>query len=131
MQILSWMGALGILVILRATALAEEPTLTAAEAVMATGIENLTPVGISDTFSIMAGKLYCFTRIKGARQNTTIKHLWFQRDFMVMEITLPIRSVNWRTYSSKTITPASGGSWRVDITTEDGTVLQSVPFTIK
>jgi len=131
MQILSWMGALGILVILRATALAEEPTFTAAEAVVATGIENLTPVGISDTFPITAGKLYCFTRIKGARQDTTIKHLWFHGDRMVMEITLPIQSLNWRTYSSKTITPSSSGSWRVDITTENGTVLQSVPFTIK
>ena len=131
MQILSWMGALGILVILRATALAEEPTFTAAEAVVATGIENLTPVGISDTFPITVGKLYCFTRIKGARQDTTIKHLWFHGDRMVMEITLPIQSLNWRTYSTKTITPSSSGSWRVDITTENGTVLQSVPFTIK
>src|SRR3989304_7990874 len=122
MQILSWMGALGILVILRPTALAEEPTFTAAEAVVATGIENLTPVGISDAFPITAGKLYCFTRIKGARQDTTIKHLWFHGDRMVMEITLPIQSLNWRTYSTKTITPSSTGSWRGDTTTENGTV---------
>jgi hypothetical protein len=110
---------------------AVEAALAIGEAVVATGVENLKPVGPGDAFPRTVGRLYCFTRIKGAAQNTTIKHLWFKGDTLVMEITLPIQSADWRTYSIKTITPASAGSWRVDITTESGTVLRSVPFTIE
>ena len=47
------------------------------------------------------------------------------------EVKLPVRSSNWRTFSSKNIMPEWTGQWIVDIADEDGTVIYSLPFTVK
>ncbi|HTN42517.1 MAG TPA: DUF2914 domain-containing protein [Nitrospiria bacterium] len=128
--------ALGILTAILATRLAysEEkspPALTIEEAVIAPGVENLTPVKPALSFDSTVGKLYCFTRIKSDRPPAFIKHLWFQGDKMVMEVTLPVKSTSWRTYSTKTILPSASGDWKVDVTSEDGTVLKTLNFRIR
>jgi hypothetical protein len=114
---------------------AEPPTaaseLTVSEAVITAGIESLTPKGASDSFEANVGKLYAFTKITGAEGETTVKHLWFHGDQLVGEVELPVKAASWRTYSSKTIMPDMTGQWKVDITTHDGTVLKSIPFTIQ
>ena len=110
---------------------ATAPSLTVSEAVIATGIEGLTPQGASDSFESSVGKLYAFTKITGGQGETSIKHLWFHGDQLVGEVELPIKAASWRTYSSKTIMPNMTGQWKVDVTAQDGTVLKSIPFTIK
>ncbi len=107
------------------------PLIVIEEAVIATGIDNLTPVAPGVSFDANIGRLYCFTRIKTNFQPAVIKHLWFHGDKMVMEVTLPIKSSNWRTYSMKTILPSAGGDWKVDVTSEDGTLLKTLNFTIR
>jgi hypothetical protein len=107
------------------------PPLTVEEAMIASRVENLNPVGPDVAFDASIGKLYCFTRIKSSQPPTVIKHLWFQGDRMVMEVTLPIKSASWRTYSTKTILPSASGPWKVDVTSEDGTVLKTLSFTIR
>jgi len=106
-------------------------SISVEEAVIATGIENLVPVSPGHTFDPGVGRLYCFTKIKTTRPPTAIKHLWFYGDKMVMEISLPVRAAGWRTYSMKTILPSASGAWRVDITSEDGTVLKTLNFNIR
>ncbi|HEY5648476.1 MAG TPA: DUF2914 domain-containing protein [Nitrospiria bacterium] len=100
------------------------------DAVVAKGIENLKPLDPGTEFEPDVGKLYFFTRILSREFPLTVKHLWFQGDKFVMEINLPVKSGNWRTYSSKTIHPSSRGNWKVVATTEDGTVLETLTFTI-
>jgi len=107
------------------------PSLAIEEAVIASGVENLTPVRPGVSFDSGVGKLYCFTKIKSGQLPTVIKHLWFQGDKMVMEVTLQVKSASWRTYSTKTILPSAGGPWKVDVTSEDGTVLKTLRFTIR
>ncbi len=107
------------------------PPIVIEEAVIATGVESLTPVAPGVSFDATIGRLYCFTRIKTHLQQAVIKHLWFHGDKMVMEVTLPIKSSNWRTYSMKTILPSAGGDWKVDVTSEDGTILKTLNFTIR
>jgi len=46
-------------------------------------------------------------------------------------IKLDIRSVNFRTYSSKMIRPHEIGSWRVDILDLENRVLKVVEFSIE
>jgi Protein of unknown function (DUF2914) len=101
------------------------------DAVIAKDVEDLVPVTPGHSFDSDVGRLYCFTRIKTSHPPAVVKHLWFYGDKMVMEISLPIRSTSWRTYSNKTILPNATGLWRVDITSEDGTVLESLNFTIR
>ncbi len=105
--------------------------LAVAEGVIATGVENLTPQGAGDSFEAGVGKLYTFTKISGAQEETSIKHLWFHGDQLMAEVELPVKSSIWRTYSSKTITPDMTGEWKVDVTAQDGTVLTSIPFTVR
>lgn len=101
------------------------------EGVIATGVESLTPQGAGASFEAGVGKLYAFTKITGAQEETSIKHLWFHGDQLMVEVELPVRSSSWRTYSSKTIMPDMTGEWKVDVTARDGTVLTSMTFTIK
>jgi Protein of unknown function (DUF2914) len=107
------------------------PAVTVEEGVIATGVEKLIPVAPGRTFDANIGRLYCFTRIKTNRADAVIKHLWFHGDIMVMEVSLPIKSSNWRTYSTKTILPSATGHWRVDVTSDDGTILKRLNFTIQ
>ncbi|MBI3995184.1 MAG: DUF2914 domain-containing protein [Nitrospirae bacterium] len=110
---------------------ATAPIMTVEEAVIATGVESLTPVNPGNVFDASVGRLYCFTRIKSSLQPAVVKHLWFHGDKMVMEVTLPVKSSNWRTYSMKTILTSADGDWKVDVTSEDGTVLKTLTFTIR
>ncbi|MGH7273697.1 MAG: DUF2914 domain-containing protein [Nitrospiria bacterium] len=106
-------------------------SLTVSEASIATGIEGLTPQGEADSFESGVGILYAFTKITGANEETLVKHRWSHEDQLMAEVELPVRSASWRTYSSKTIAPAMTGQWKLDVTAQDGTVLKSIPFTIK
>jgi hypothetical protein len=107
------------------------PALTVAEAAVATGIESRSPSGSAESFPPDVGRLYAFSRVTGAEGEAAVKHLWFYGDRLMSEVRLPVRSSNWRTYSSKTILPGWTGAWRVDITDEDGKVLKTLSFTIQ
>jgi hypothetical protein len=101
------------------------------EAVIATQVENLIPQGAAETFPSSVGRLFAFSRITGIKVETEIKHLWFYGDQLKAEITLPVKPMSWRTFSSKKILPQWTGEWKVDITTQDGLLLESLPFTIE
>jgi hypothetical protein len=107
------------------------PLITIEDAVIATVVENLVPVGPGVSFDAGVGRLYCFTKITTNHPPAVIKHLWFHGDKMVMEVSLPIKSENWRTYSAKTILPSAVGDWKVDVTSEDGTILKTLNFKIR
>ncbi len=106
-------------------------TLQVSDAVVATAVEHLVPQGSGETFPSTVGALYAFSRILGAEGETVVVHKWFHGEELRAKIPLPIRSKNWRTYSSKNILPEWTGDWRVDVTTEDGTVLTSLSFTVQ
>lgn len=99
-------------------------------AVIATGMENLTPMGVAEKFSAQAGRLYCYSKIIGA-EGSSIKHIWYYGDKKVSEIVLDVKYPNFRTYSYKTIPPNWIGKWRVEIVANDGAVLKTVEFNIE
>ncbi|MCI0401060.1 MAG: DUF2914 domain-containing protein [Gammaproteobacteria bacterium] len=98
---------------------------------IATSIRDHVPQGINTTFPAFVGKLYAFTRIIGATDATFITHAWHYGDYLVGEVALPVRSSNWRTWSAKNISPDWIGQWRVDVQTEDGTVIDRIYFTVE
>lgn len=106
-------------------------SLSVQEMLVVTEVETLKPIGVAESFPATVGKLFCFTKITGARTGTLVRHLWFYGDRLMSEVSLPVKRINWRTYSSQTIRPKWTGSWRVDVTSEDGTLLKSVGFTIE
>ncbi len=106
-------------------------TIEVVQGVVALGVEALAPRGGSETFSASVGKLYAFTKLTGIKEPSMIRHQWFYGDKMMAEIRLPVKPVSWRTYSSKTITPAWTGEWKVLIVDSEGGVLLTLPFTIE
>lgn len=105
--------------------------LNIAEAAICTDVFDRTPTGIAQAFSSDIEKLYCFTNVVGATKETFVKHLWYFDHQMMAEVTLPVKSVRWRTYSSKKNFPQWQGSWRVEIQDENGQILTTVDFEIR
>lgn len=104
--------------------------LTVAEGVITTQVANHQAVDQIQTYSAKVGKLFCFTRITGAAGDTTITHVWYHGDKEMARVELPVRSPNWRTWSSKRILPSWTGAWKVEVLDAQGKVLKTIPFTL-
>jgi len=108
----------------------QDMQLTVTEAVISTAVEDRQPVDNATTVAADVGRLYCWTRIAGAQGDTAIEHVWYRGDDEMARVPLNVAGSNWRTWSSKNIEPSWTGDWRVDIVGPDGTVLESVSFTV-
>jgi hypothetical protein len=108
----------------------EEPELALAEIAICTGIEDRQPVGAGTVFSNDLEKIYCFTKIVGATDTTSVNHVWYMGDTQLASVNLLIKSASWRTWSSKTI-GMSLGKGHVEIVTEGGDVLGKAEFEIQ
>ena len=107
---------------------AAEPTVEVAA--IATSVENLIPIGVSDKFPPGVGRLYCYSKIIGG-EGQNIMHVWYLNEKKFNETILPIKARSYRTYSYATIYPGMKGKGRVDITTGDGKIIKSVEFLIE
>lgn len=95
-----------------------------------TSIEDRDVVGADSTFPGTVGQVYCFTRITGIQEESTITHVWYFNDQEMARVELPIRGTDWRTWSSKSILPSWTGEWSVDVLGPDGDLLSSSMFHI-
>lgn len=95
-----------------------------------TGIEDRRVTGIDTAFVDNVKQIYCFTQISGAADSTSVTHVWYYKDEEKARIQLDVASGDWRTWSSKTITPAWKGPWRVMVLGENGEVLSDKMFKV-
>jgi hypothetical protein len=109
---------------------AEDQKLIAEEIKICTDIEDREPVGVDTIFADTLEKVYCFTKIVGATDTTSIYHVWYFGDEEKAKVNLPIKSSSWRTWSSKIIAKDWMGKWHVEITTEEGDLLGKKEFEI-
>lgn len=121
---------LAVLFLLSAVSFSSAGEPTVEVAAVATSVENLIPIGVSDKFSSSVGRLYCYSKIIGG-EGRNIKHIWYINEKKFGETTLPIKAGSYRTYSYVNILPGTKGSGRVDITTGDGKIIKSVEFLIE
>jgi len=119
--------ALLFLLLLPASVLA----LEVAEGVIASGIQDRQPIDELSSVPASAGTIYCFTRITGAGEETTVTHLWLKDEQEMARVDLPVRSSSWRTWSSKQLIADWRGSWRVAILDSAGNELASIPFVVE
>ena len=99
--------------------------------VICLNVQDREPVGVDTSFSSDAGLLYCFTRIEGATDSTSVTHLWYYGQRKVSVTTLPVKSSRWRTFSKKEINPEWTGKWHVVILSEAGDPLAQLSFFIR
>ena len=105
--------------------------LQVADGTITTAIENQMPVDRIESYRADFGKLYCFTRIVGAQENTEITHVWYYEDDEMARVTLSIGSADWRTYSSKRFLPQWAGNWKVVVLDSDQNVIGEIPFVLE
>jgi len=106
------------------------------EFVTCKNVKNLTPINITDIFSVNDKKAYAFAYFTNIKQNKNIDFLW-EKDVngtwkLYADIKLPIYSgIRWRTYSYITIRgDYYKGKWRVSIFDQNKTII-SKEFIIK
>lgn len=105
--------------------------LQIADGTITTAIKSQMPVDRIESFPADFGKLYCFTRIVGAQEDTTVTHVWYYQDEEMARVTLPVRSADWRTYSSKRFLPQWAGDWKVVVLDRDQNVVGEIPFVLE
>jgi len=112
------------------TASQETISIQIARSAICTDVVEREPVEIGESFNSSVGKLFCFTNIVGVNTPVEITHAWYFGDAEMARVYLPVRSPNWRTYSSKIILASEVGDWHVDVIGSDGEVLKTLEFTI-
>lgn len=88
-------------------------------------------VGAGELFAPDVERVFCLTRVEGLADDTTITHAWYHEGVTRARVDLPVRSSNWRTWSSKLILPGWTGVWEVKVLDSGGTVLASASFEIR
>lgn len=111
-----------------AEAAPEQAAIQIKDAAVSQDVVDRTPVGSGDVFPKETAKLYCYTRVVGASGETQVTHNWYYQGTLKSSVKLSVRSNNWRTWSSKTMTPEWTGEWMVEILSEAGTPLESIIF---
>jgi hypothetical protein len=101
------------------------------EAVICRNVVDRVPIGSGSVFHTDTERLYCFTKVVGAKTETTIIHHWYLNGKLKASVTLPVNSAAWRTWSSKKITPNDTGDWMVEILTADGIAVESILFLVQ
>lgn len=96
-----------------------------------TAIEKQMPVDRIESYPADYGKLYCFTRVVGADQNTKVTHVWYYQENEMARVDLAVKSADWRTYSSKRFLPQWVGQWHVRVLDESGQEIASIPFVLE
>lgn len=105
--------------------------LQVVDGTITSAIENQMPVDKIESYRADFGKLYCFTRIVGAPGDTEITHVWYFQDSELARVTLPVRSSDWRTYSSKRFLPQWAGEWRVVVLDGGQNEIATIPFLLE
>ncbi len=108
---------------------AEEATLSLEDIQMCAGIEDRQPSGAGTTFTDDLEKIYCFTKVVGAEDTTSVNHVWYMGDKQIISVNLLVKAASWRTWSSKMLDMGLGKG-HVEIVSEDGDVLGKAEFEI-
>jgi len=112
-------------------ALPVTPGLEVGEIVFCAAIKDRAPEAVADTFPADIYGVYCFTKVVGARDTTSIRHVWYRGGQKVAERRLAVRSSPWRTWSSKEMKEEWRGEWTVEVVASDGRSLASRKFFLK
>ena len=87
-------------------------------------------VDVGTQFSNSVSRLYCFTKAVSTEIPTEVVHVWSYGDVERARISLSVKAVTWRTYSSKAIQSHEIGPWRVDVLDTSGNLLETINFEI-
>jgi hypothetical protein len=108
----------------------ESAALEVLDPAICASVEDRACIDTKEEFSADIDKLYCFTRISGAAEDTEVTHVWYYGDIERARVPLAVRSSSYRTYSSKRIQSHEIGKWHVDVLGPDGSLLKTISFAV-
>ena len=109
---------------------AEEGQLQIFEALMCEEIYANAPSNPTIVFSITQKKAVCYSSFDQVPEKMVIFHNWFHREVPSAKIRLTLNPPRWSTYSSIQLRRTDIGPWRVEITDEQGNVLDVLRFSV-
>lgn len=102
------------------------------KAAVCADVKDRVPRGESDIFPWSMAKIYIWNLIKCGSPHASVRHIYYFKGKEISNVLLNIKSSLWRTWSCKTLLDKRFiGPWRVDITSEDGGLLQRLYFEIR
>lgn len=105
--------------------------VTLAKATTCKSIEKHAPMEEAATFNTEVGKVWVYSKFTMDKDvASTIKHVYYYKDKLISEVELSVKGPSFRTNSYKTITKNMVGDWKVEITSADGQVYETLNFTI-
>lgn len=122
------------LIVLAAPCFAQEAApggpFTDVEVAVCAAIEERQPVGTAESFGVDIGQVFFWTKCVGATDTTAIQHVWVREGETMATVDLPVKSPEWRTWSSKKFLPSWTGNWEVRVLDSDGNIIKAVAFTV-
>jgi len=99
--------------------------------VVGTGVENLEPVGVAETFPASTEKVSCFLEATDIAKDTEVTFVWFSGEKEMSKFSVPIKEgPRWRTYADKNLREIKG-DWKVEIRDPEGKVVKDVKFKVE
>jgi hypothetical protein len=118
-------------VALSGPAFSEETGFAVDRLVVASGIEEREPVGVSETFPATQEEVYCFLEAGNIVKDTQVRFVWYFEGQETASVELPLRQgPRWRTWSSKKVAGKSG-QWKVELEDEAGNTVGEATFTVQ
>lgn len=105
--------------------------LTVVQSVICREVVDRMPVESGNMIPAGTDRVFCYTRIEGAQDETEITHNWYHEGNLKASVVLPVRTRSWRTWSSKALMPEWNGEWMVEVLAKDGTPLESLIFNLQ
>ena len=110
------------------TVLSDEwPHENISNAVFSLDIEDRVPINIVEEADNSLGKIYFFTNIRNF-SGERITHRWIYQGRVMADVSFNINGPRWRVWSSKNLWHTWIGEWRVEVLTDDGSVLYEKVF---
>ena len=109
---------------------AGQDQLILGQATLSEIVKNGIPFNSARAFSISLGRIYCFTDFVAVDEKTVIYHNWYYKDQRRATLKLALRPPRWATFSSVKLRDTDRGPWQVEVTTEQGDVLQILRFSV-
>jgi hypothetical protein len=110
------------------TQVARSGRLVIERSAIALTVEGRKPTGISDRFSVLQKKVYCWIHVINGKGDT-ITVRWLMNGQEPSYVHLPVGSDSWRTWSYITLKPSMIGPAEVEILS-DGELLETMTFEV-
>ncbi|MDH3229083.1 MAG: DUF2914 domain-containing protein [Alphaproteobacteria bacterium] len=114
------LAVLALVTVAASPAVAVEGTISRAQ--FTSAVLDREPVDEITSIDSRTGSVFFFTEFRNF-EGTNASHRWIYNGEVKFELSFKIRGSRWRVYSQKTLPAEWLGDWKVEIVTEEGTVL--------